>query len=230
MLKFQQKRANIKKYLSILEKCQLFYNVTPKDIQAMVVCLDAKIKTFKKGTFIFTEGSPAKYLGIVLLGAVQIIRTDFYGNRSILACLEQSQIFGESFACAGADRLPVNAVACKDTQVMIIDVSRITHFCGNACEFHNMIIYNLLKIVAEKNLAFNEKIEITSKRNTKEKLMAYLTAQAKLQKSTEFNIPLDRQGLADYLGVERSGLSAEISKLRKDKIIESNKNHFKLLQ
>ena len=101
--------------------------------------------------------------------------------------------------------------------------------CSSACAFHSRIIFNLLRLVANKNLIFDQKIQITSKRTTWEKLMAFLLNQAKIQGSSSFTIPYDRQELADYLEVDRSGLSAEISKLRKEKIIESEKNRFTLL-
>ena len=112
---------------------------------------------------------------------------------------------------------------------MLLDFSRIVTTCSNACPFHSRMIFNLLHLVAVKNLVFNQKIEITSRRTTREKLMTYLMYQAKLSKSSSFTIPYDRQGLADYLGVERSALSAEISRLRAEGVIESRRSEFKIL-
>ena len=100
---------------------------------------------------------------------------------------------------------------------------------SNSCDFHNKLIFNLLKVVAAKNLLFNQKMEITSRRTTREKLLAYLNAQAKQHGSNSFTIPYDRQELADYLEVDRSGLSAEISKLRREGVLESQRSQFTLL-
>ena len=111
---------------------------------------------------------------------------------------------------------------------MLIDCLKICHSCSNACQFHQQMIYNLLQIVAAKNLMFHQKIEVTSKRTTHEKLMAYLMLQAKQFGSLEFEIPYDRQELADYLEVERSGLSAEIGKLRRQGVIEADRSRFKI--
>jgi len=219
----------MKNYLEVLQKCPLFNKIADQDLTALLACLGAKVKCYNKKENIVSEGDAAKYIGIVLSGAAQIVRVDYYGNRSIVAVAEPSELFGESFACAGINEIPVNVVAVEDTEIMLIDCSRLIQQCSNACEFHNQIIYNLMRVVATKNLMFHQKIEITSKRTTREKLMTYLLLQAKKSGGSCFNIPYDRQELADYLEVDRSGLSAEISKLRKEGIINSRRNHFELL-
>ena len=219
----------MKKYFDVLRKCPLFNGIYDNDLTAMLGCLGAKESEYKKGDTILAEGNPAKYLGIVLVGKVQIERVDYYGNRSILTTIEPSRIFGESFACAGIKVLPVNVVASEDTEVLLIDARRITQSCSNSCSCHSRMIFNLLNIVARKNLVFHQKIEITSKRSTREKLMTYLLLEVKKSGSNTFTIPYDRQELADSLEVERSGLSAEISKMRKEKILECHRCTFTLL-
>jgi CRP-like cAMP-binding protein len=124
----------------------------------------------------------------------------------------------------------VNVVAQEDSKLLLIDSCRITQSCSNACGFHQQLIRNLLQIVSEKNLRFHHKLEITAKRTTREKLLAYLSAQARAAGSDSFVIPFDRQGLADYLGVDRSALSAEIGKLRREGVIESERSAFILLR
>ena len=146
-----------------------------------------------------------------------------------MAMIEPTQIFGESFACADEKKMPVDIVASEDSEILMVDCQRVIHSCSNACDFHRHIIFNLLKIVAKKNILFNQKIEITSKRTTREKLLTYLLQQAKKTGSDEFSIPYDRQELADYLEVDRSGLSVEIGKLKKEGIIDNRKNIFKML-
>jgi len=219
----------MKEFLTILEKCSLFAGIDREDIGAMLGCLRARVQSYGRQQTIFAEGDDACYVGILLSGSAQVVKEDFYGNRSIMTQVEPGELFGESFACAGVAQMPVSVVAQEPSQVMIIDSRCITVSCCNACSFHSRMIFNLLKIVAQRNLQCNQKIEITSKRTTREKLMAYLMAQAKLRGSNSFTIPYDRQALADYLGVERSAMSAEISKLRKDGIITTQKSSFTLL-
>lgn len=219
----------MKNFFPVLEKCTLFAGIRREDFGGMLGCLGARVMSAKKNQVIFAEGEQAHNVGIVLTGSVQIIKEDFYGNRSIVARIEPAELFGESFACAGISMLPVSVIAVQDSQIMIIDCRCITVSCTNACVFHSRMIFNLLRVVAAKNLVFNQKIEIISKRTTREKLMAYLMNQAKLQGKNTFTIPYDRQALADYLAVERSAMSAEISKLRKEGIIECEKSRFTLL-
>lgn len=213
----------------ILKKCNLFDDISDDELESVLSCLGAKVEIFKKGRSIFAEGEPAKYIGIVLDGSAQIVRNDYYGNRSIVAAIEPPHIFGESFACAEVKSLPIDVIAVKDSVVMLIESKRITSPCCKACSFHSKLISNLLRAVAQKNLAFNRRIEITSKRTTRDKLMTYLLIQEKMNSSSSFDIPFDRQALADYLEVDRSGLSAEISKLRHEGIIKCRKNRFTLL-
>lgn len=219
----------MKKYFEILKKCPLFCEIEEKNLLAMLECLNAKTLKYSKNQTIFSEGEPAKDVGIVLTGSVQIVTSDYYGNRTIISNIEPSGLFGESFACADVKSIPVNVVASEETEIMLIDCKRITSTCCNACELHNRIIFNLLKVMAMKNIYFNQKAEITSKRTTREKLLAYLMNQAKLNDSSSFTIPFDRQELADFLQVDRSGLSTEISKLRAEGVIECKKSNFKLL-
>lgn len=216
-------------FLPVLSKCILFDGISREEMAGLLVCLGAKVQEYKKGSMIWAEGAPALYVGIVLEGAVQIVKDDFYGNRSIVSHIGVAELFGESFAASGTDTLPVSITAARDCRIMVIECSRITVGCSNACGFHSQMIHNLLRVVANKNIQYNQKLEITAQRTTREKLMTYLMMQAKQHGSNSFTIPYDRQGLADFLGVERSAMSVEISKLRNDGKILCDRSHFTLL-
>lgn len=219
----------MKKYFDILQRCPLFTGIEDDKLFRMLDCLGAKVESFDKKYTIIAEGNPAKYIGIMLSGSAQIVRIDYYGTRNILSEVVTCEVFGEAFACAEVQKIPVSVIANEPCEVMLIDCSHILHTCQNNCGFHQQLIFNLMKDLALKTIMFHQKIEITSKRSTREKLMTYLMFQAKKFGSNCFHIPFDRQELADYLEVDRSGLSAEISKLRKEGVIESDKNYFELL-
>lgn len=219
----------MKDYSSALRDCALFRGIEDAHLEGMLGCLGARVTEYRKDDTILAEGEPANRLGIVLKGTVQVEKVDYYGNRSIVAALSPSELFGESFACAEVETMPVSVIAATDAAVLLVDVRRITQSCSNACSFHSQMIFNLMKVVARKNLLFHQKIEITSKRTTREKLVAFLLLQAKQHGSNRFTIPYDRQGLADYLAVERSGLSVEIGKLRREGVIECDRSTFTLL-
>ena len=218
----------MEKYFDVLGGCPLFEGIDRRDYSVMLGCLGARIMGFGKGQEIFSEGDEAVYIGIVLSGAVQIVKEDYYGNRSIVDRMEPGELFGESFACVG-EPLPVNVVAEESCEIMLLGSRRISTSCAKACGFHSKLIYNLLRVVSRRNLVFNRKLEILSRRTTREKLMTYLMYEAKRQGSREFTIPFDRQALADYLGVERSAMSAEISRLQRDGVLKTNRNQFCLL-
>ena len=220
----------MEKYFDIIKASSLFSAISEQDLSSMLHCLGARISEYWKNDVIFSEGDPASAMGMVLEGGVMIERTDFYGDRSIIASIQPGELFAEMFACAGLDTLPVSAVAAADCVVMLMDVKRILTTCPNACTFHKSLIENLLHAVARKNLALNTKIHCMSRRTTREKLMAYLTNAAKQAASAEFTIPFDRQSLADYLSVERSAMSAELSRLKKEGVIDTRGSWFRLLK
>ena len=219
----------MKKYLNILKKCPLFIGIEDEELLRMLSCLGATVETYDKKYTVMAEGNSAKFIGIVLSGSVQIMQVDYYGNRSILGNVGPSEMFAEAFACAETKTIPVSVIATELSDIMLIDCAHILHTCKNGCGFHHQLIFNLMKDLATKSIMFHQRIDITSKRTTREKLLAYLFAEAKRAGKNSFYIPFDRQELADYLEVERSGLSAEISKLRAEGILESQKNHFRLL-
>lgn len=217
------------KYLNVLKKTHLFKNISDDDIMKILGCFNAKVTFFDKKYTIIAEGTPSKHIGILLSGSAQMIRIDYFGNRSIIGEISAGELFAESFACAEVESIPIDVIANEPCEVMLLDASHLLHTCEHNCLFHRQMIFNLMSDLALKNIMFHQRIEITSKRSTREKLMAYLISEAKKVGKTSFIIPFDRQELADYLEVERSGLSAEISKLRAEGVLESRKNHFTLL-
>ena len=217
------------KYIKILQNCSLFKDISPEDIERMLICLKAEVISFEKEYTIMADGLPAKYIGILLSGTARVSQIDYYGNRNIIGMVESAEMFSEAFACAGVKELPVTVTAVEPCDVMFIDSNRVLHTCSGCCDFHQRLIYNLMTNLAEKIVFFHQKIEITSKRTTRDKLLTFLMNCSKQNESNSFSIPYDRQELADYLGVERSGLSSEISKLKAEGIIENNKNYFVFL-
>jgi len=219
----------MKNYMGVLKTVQLFKGIEESDLQPLLSCLSAKAIQYGKGQTVFSSGERIERFGIVLSGEVQVVQDDYYGNRSILAKIDIGNLFGESFACAEMKTLPVSVITTTESELLFIDCHRLAVPCAKACGFHSRLIQNMLSIVSMKNISLTQKIEFTSKRSTREKLMAYLSAEAKKAGSSRFCIPFNRQELADYLSVERSAMSAELSKLRDDGVLKFHKNQFELL-
>lgn len=219
----------MEKYLDLLKTVPLFENISDSDIATLLNCLGASVKHYKKDGYIRNAGDPADFIGIVLEGNIQILQDHYDGRRNIIAAFRSGQMFAEAFACAEIMALPADILAAADCTILFVNQKRILNQCGNVCSFHSHLIQNLLKIVSQKNLLLNQKLRILSHNTTGEKIMAFLNEQARIHQSAEFTIPYDRQALADYLGVERSAMSAEISKLQKQGRLITHRSYFKLL-
>ena len=219
----------MEKYFNILSSSALFSRISPDELSSLLNCLQARVVKAEKGMPVFLEGDPAGFIGLVLEGAVQIVRDDYYGTRSVLSHAEPGELFAETFACSNLETMPVSGYALVSSKIMLLSCRKMLTVCSNACRFHNQIVKNLLQVMAQKNVELSRKIQFMSQKTTQEKLMAYLSDQAKKAGSGEFTIPFDRQALADYLGVERSAMSAELSKMQKAGILETTGSHFVLL-
>ncbi|QIB69737.1 Crp/Fnr family transcriptional regulator [Aminipila butyrica] len=219
----------MKKYLNILKHNPLFANMTEEELPIMLDCLMVKVRDFSKNEIILMAGDRIDRVGIVVEGSVHIVKEDIMGNRTIIAHIATGQIFGEAFSCASTEKLPVTVMASVNCTIMFIDYNRIINTCSNACLFHHRLLENMLGILARKNIMLNNKIEHMSKRSTRDKVLSYLFEQTQQQERRSFKIPFNRQELADYLCVDRSALSNELSKLREEGILEFNKNEFNLL-
>ena len=208
----------------------LFQDILPEDIPVMLKRLSAYTKSYQKDAYIRHAGDPADFIGIIESGSIHILQDDYYGNRNITASIPRGSLFGEALVCAGIPCLPVDIVAAEDCTVMFLNGKMLLNTCDNGCRFHHTLVRNLLGIVAQNNMYLNRKIKYISRKTTREKLMAYLTDQAKLKGSNDFTIPFNRQELADYLGVERSAMSAELGKLTKLGVLRTQRSHFTLLK
>ena len=213
----------------ITEKCPLFSGVELNQIKILLNCLDAKQHKYGKDEFIFQADEPALHVGIVLSGSANVIQEDFWGNRTILTHVEPGELFGEAFSCAGTEKLPVSVIAAEASEIMLIDYRKIVTVCSSACAFHSRLIFNILQTLANKNITLTRKIEHVSQRTTRKKLLSFLSEQAMKAKNNKIIIPYNRQELADFLCVERSALSRELALMKKDGLLDYEKNRFVLM-
>ena len=221
-------REFLTKLPGALAGCPLFEGLSCDTVGQVLGCVKPVQRSFESGESVFNEDDEYSLLGIVLKGALHIIRDDYWGNRTIVARLEPGMIFGEAFACAELKRLPVSVIAVERSEILLLDFKRIVKVCSNACEFHTRLIKNMVSNLAQKNVQLMEKIECISQRNTRSKILSYLSFNAQRRKSAVIEIPFNRQEMADYLSVERSALSAELCRMRDEGLLTFNKNKFQL--
>ena len=218
----------MKEFFPVLHAAPLFSGISDEELAVMLSCLEARIDTFPKGAHLLRAGDTVEEVGLVLAGSALVVQEDIWGNRSILSKTGPGQTFAEVFACAPGAVLNVSVEAESAVTVMFLHIRRVLNVCPSACSHHSQIIRNLLGELAEKNLRLNEKLTHMGQRTTRAKLMSYLSAEAQRRGGYEFDIPFSRQQLADYLGVERSGLSLELGKMRDEGLLDFHKSHFLL--
>lgn len=214
----------------LIKRTALFKDIEGHSIESMMGCLGAQLADFAKGSYIYYVGDCTQKVGVVLSGRIHIIKEDLWGNRNIITEYSTGEVFGEAYAALASVPLEVSAYVAESCLVLFMDVKRIITTCPSACMFHTQLIRNLLAVVAQKNLVLTRKVEHVSKRTTREKLLSYLVMRSKVLKSSSFEIPFNRQQLADYLAVDRSAMSNELCKLRDDGILTFDKNRFEFLR
>lgn len=220
----------MKEYLAVLKKTPMFAGVEEAGITAMLDCLHARLRRYPKGAYVFRQGDRMEEIPILVQGCLHIQRDDYWGSRSILGRLGPGEMFGEAYAAPDSEPLRNDVAAVEDSVVLFFDVHRILGGCAAACPYHTQVVQNLFFALCDKNRTLVQKLGYLSQRTTRDKLISYLSGEARRQNSADFTIPFNRQQLADYLSVDRSAMSAELCRLRDEGLLTFRKNHFTLLQ
>lgn len=216
-------------YLAQIRHAHIFSGLSDDELSSLLDCIEPQAKQYAKESYLLRSGEATGSIGLVLSGSVLVLQDDFWGNRNIMARILPGQIFAEVFACSPGSLLNVSVVAAEDCAVMWLNISKILTVCPKACSKHSHIIHNLLADMAAKTLRLNEKVSHMAHRSTRQKLLSYLWAEAVKAGQNHITIPFNRQQLADYLAVDRSAMSNELSKLRKEGYISFTHNNFVLL-
>ncbi len=211
-----------------LSNTQLFRGLEEAEITSLLGCLNATTRSFQKGEVILSEGNITENIGILLSGLAVISCNDIWGNTSILGHVAPGSVFAEVYACIPGEPMLVTVSAVEDTSVLFMNVGRILATCTNACPFHTKLVRNLLTVCAHRSLQLSQRIQHTSSKSIRGRLMSYFSECSKHAGSNSFLIPYNRQQLADYLNVDRSTMCNELSKMQRDGIIEYDKNRISL--
>ena len=223
----EQRKGEFMNYF-FLSKTPLFHGVKESEIDELLSCLGARENSYKKNEIIFRAGSVVHEIGLVESGSVNIVVNFYWGNSNIFGHVEKGMIFAENYAAIPGRELICDVVAAESCEILFLDLNKLLTTCSNGCIFHQRLIHNLLRISAMKNLNLSTRMMHTAPKSMREKLLSYLSEQAMINGNSHFFIPFDRQQLADYLGVDRSALSSELSKMKKDGLISFKKNEFTL--
>ena len=218
----------MKQYLFILRNSPFFQGMSEEELLSVLQCVNAVVQHKKKEEYIFRVGDSTESMGLVLRGSVLVLQEDLWGHRNIIHRIGPGEYFAEPFAATAGSVLNVSVVADEDSEIMLLNMERFLKTCPHACAHHSRMVRNLVSVMARRVLDLNEKLTHMAKRSTREKLLSYLSAESMRQGKLSFTIPYDRQQLADYLSVERAAMSVELSKLQKEGLLKTNRNHFEL--
>ena len=206
----------------------MFSGVSEEEMSGMLGCLGARMRTYQKGEYVLRQGQHLEDITVLVEGGLLIQKDDYWGNRSILGHISVGEMFGEAYAAPESGPLLNDVVAIEDSAVIFFDVKRILTTCSSACHFHSLVVQNMFFAISEKNRKLVQKLGHMSKRTTRDKLISYLSEEAKRQHSSSFTIPFNRQQLADFLSVDRSAMSNELCRMRDEGLLNFEKNRFEL--
>ncbi|ERT64491.1 MULTISPECIES: Crp/Fnr family transcriptional regulator [Peptoniphilus] len=213
----------------IILKSKIFKNIEENEVDLLLKCINNYRKTFKKGEIILREGEKTEYMGIVITGSVVVERADLWGNNTVLGVISPGGIFAETYSILNDEPLMINVYANEKSEILFLRTNEIFKTCEKSCNFHDQLILNLIRIASFKNLNLSRKILHTGPKTIRGKLLSFFSEWVKKENSLSFSIPYNRQQLADYLSVDRSAMSNELSKMQKEGILEFKKNKFKII-
>lgn len=218
----------MEKYYNQIKNSPLFFGMNDEELKGLLECFNARIKSFESGEMIIRQSDVISSLYLVLEGKVNIEKDTYWGRRIIISKLGINDNIAMSFVACKAVESTIDAVAAEDTKVLVLNYEKCTSMCQNACTRHKILINNMFEILAKENLELLQKIENVSQKSIRDKLLTYLSNEARRYKNNSFEIPFNRQDLADYLNIDRSAMSFELSKLQKEGLIEYDRNRFLL--
>jgi CRP-like cAMP-binding protein len=209
----------MEQYLDLCAENPLFEKIERDDLIPLFDCLDAKKKDFARGTVFLHTGDKCNQLGIVLSGIVRSESLDILGERSIISYMKPGQLFCDAYSSTRDQTLLLDIVAQTNCTVLLIETHRLLHVCAGAQKYRMQLNENLIHILAQKYVDLGCKVIHLSGRSTRRKILSYLSEQFRFSGGKPFAIPFNQQELADYLFIERSGLSTEFNRLKKEGIL-----------
>ena len=218
----------MEKFYNQIKSSPVFSGISEDELKAMLECFNARIKSYDDGDIIIRQGDRINNIYLVLEGAVNIEKDSYWGRRIIVTQLGVNDNIALAFVASRNTESSIDAVSVGRTKLLLLSYEKCTSMCQNACTKHKNLINNLFEILSKENIELLQKIENISQKTIREKLLTYFSNEAKRYRSNIFEIPFNRQDLADYLNIDRSAMSFELSKMQKEGLISFEKNKFSL--
>ncbi len=210
------------KYFNVISRTELFEDIDSQDILKVLACLNPNVISYQKGDHIVTQGDNFESIGILLSSEAKIYKVNLTGHAIMVKILKPGDIFGEVIVFSKHMEWPVTIEVQGDCEVLLIPKKTILQERAIACQWHKIIIANILRIISDRAIYLNERIDYLSIKSTRQKVSTYLLEQYKRIGATRFNLTLNRNELADFLNISRPTLSREMCKMRDEGIIAFN--------
>lgn len=207
----------------------LFDRIEPSELAHMLGCIGGFFRTFDAGSYMVLDGDSVECVGVVVDGTVHMVKEDVWGGKTIMAVIEKAQVFGETCVFGTAHQSYVSFVAMEKTEVLLLPFKRVLHTCSKSCAYHQKLVDNMVAVIAHNNQKLTEKLEVTTKRSLRAKILTYLSQEAQKADSKYFTVPLGRLEMAEFLCADRCALTRELTKMRAEGILDYNGNTFRLL-
>ena len=214
--------------MDVIQQVALFRGMDEAELAAALSALSAKEKTYEKDETILCAGNVSEHMGLVLEGSVTIESNDVWGNRTILSHIEKGGTFAETYALLEDEPMLVDVIANEKSNILFLRIGSLNLLQQDISPWRVKLIGNLLRISSQKNLHLTGRSFHTAPKSIRGRVMAYLNSVSLQKNKIDFDIPFDRQQLADYLNVERSALSRELSNMQQDGLIIVRRNHFEI--
>lgn len=216
-------------YTKTLVDVPLFANISEEDLNTMLNCFHATVKTYHKDGLIANEGEPYNGIGVILRGSVIVSKVNEQGERVVISKFGKGQMFGEMIAFSKRNKWPATVSALEETEVITVDLDFIVNTCGNLCDSHRQLVMNMLTIISNKALMLNNKVEYLSKKSMRGKLAKYILEQRRGKATNNFDVDMNRNELADFLNVSRPSMSRELGRMKDEGLIDFHKQTFRII-
>lgn len=221
---------DMQSYINALMRSTLFEGIREQSMERVLGCLRSEVKRYPKGIAVLRESETISHIAVVISGAVQISKMDSLGEKTVLRNLHAGDYFGQAHACSGARHSDILAHALTEAELLWLNYQNVFRGCSDHCEEHFQLIENLNGDIARENLELFRKIGYMTIKSMRRRIYAYLLDEHNKAGSAEFEISYDRTALANYLNVDRSALSRELSRMRQDGLVDFHKNSFTMLR
>lgn len=226
---FLQQNGEKMEHFEDLQKTKIFSSCTEFECQAMMYCFKTRFKYFEKNQHIVEQGESMEDIVLIVKGSAIAENMDVMGNISILGEFNRGEVYGLEYAYTGDSIYKDSLIATKKTLVLFMNKHRVVTPCSNRCPRHEIVVKHIMQTVAETNIKLLDKLTHMSKKSTRDKLLSYLSSMSEKAKSEYFEIPFNKTELANYLSVDRSAMSTELSKMKEDGLIDYDKKRYRLI-